>query len=79
MHTVRRSRGNGLIALAALGALALLLVPGGASAQQKKLTVKVETKSQSQALNRGELKVSYKSKGLDRVSATAKATPSGGR
>jgi virginiamycin B lyase len=78
MHTVRRSRGNGLIALAALGALALLLVPGGASAQQKKLTVKVETKSQSQALNRGALRVSYRSKGLDRVSATAKATPSGG-
>jgi virginiamycin B lyase len=77
MHTVRRSRGSGLIALAVLGSLALV-VPSGASAQKKTLKVKVETKSQTQALNQGALKVSYKSKGLDRVSATAKATPTGG-
>ncbi len=44
--------------------LAFLLVPSGASAQQKKLKVKVETKSQTQALNQGALKVSFKSKGL---------------
>jgi virginiamycin B lyase len=78
MHTARRSRGNGLIGLAALGALALLLVPSGASAQQKKLRVRVETTSQTQALNRGALRVSYRSRGLSQVSATARATLSGG-
>jgi virginiamycin B lyase len=77
MRIDRRSRRSGLLALAAVGALALL-APGGAGAQQKKLKVKVETRSQTQALNQGALKVSYKSKGLNQVSATAKATPSGG-
>lgn len=78
MQAVRRSPRSGLFALAGLGALALLLVPSGASAAKKKLKVKVETSSQTQALNQAALKVSYKSKGLDRVSATAKATPTGG-
>jgi streptogramin lyase len=78
MHRVRRSRGSGLIALAALGALALLLVPPGASAAKTKLKIKVVTSSQAQAQNQGVLKVSYRSKGLSKLSATAKATLTGG-
>jgi virginiamycin B lyase len=73
-----RTKTHALLALAALGALALLIAPSAASAARKTLKLKVETKSQTQALNRGALKVSFKSKGLDRVSATAKASPSGG-
>jgi virginiamycin B lyase len=78
MQTIRRLRRGGSVAVAGLGALALLLVPSAASAQQKKLKVSVETRSQTQAENQGALKVSYKSKGLNKLSATAKATPSGG-
>ncbi len=66
------------IALAVLGAVALLLVPSGAEAQQKKLKVSVETKSQTQALNQGQLRVKYNAKGLNKLTATAKATPSEG-
>jgi virginiamycin B lyase len=76
MQIVRRSRRSGLVALAALAATSLLVAPSGASAQ--KLKVKVKTSSQAQALNQGSLKVSFKAKGLDRVQATAKATPTGG-
>ncbi len=78
MYRVRRSRGSGLIALAALGALTLLVVPPGASAAKKKLSVKVATKSQTQALNQGALKVSYKAKGISKLSVSASATPDGG-
>jgi virginiamycin B lyase len=75
---VPSSRLSAGIALAVLGAMALMLVPSGAQAQKKKLKIKIETSSQTQALNQGTLKVSYKSKGLDKLSATAKATPTGG-
>jgi virginiamycin B lyase len=82
MHWVsgrtRRSKASALITTAALAALALLLVPSGAQAQKKKLKVSVETRSQTQALSQGVLRVSYKSKGLDKLSATAKARPSEG-
>jgi streptogramin lyase len=80
MHSGKgRSRFGALIALGTVGALAaLLLVPGGAMAQKKKLKVSVKTSSQAQALNQGALKVSYKSKGLNKLSATATATRSGG-
>ncbi len=75
MQTVRRSRRSGLLALTALGALALI-VPSGAAAQTK-LKVKVKTTSQTQAQNQGSLKVSYKAKGLNKLSVSAKATQSG--
>jgi virginiamycin B lyase len=77
MDGVGCSRARALAGLAALAAVTLSLVPTGASAQQKKLKVKVETNSQTQALNQGALNVSFKAKGLDSVKAIAKATPSG--
>jgi virginiamycin B lyase len=76
--SVPSSRSSAGITLALCGVLALLLVPSGAQAQKKKLKVSVATTSQTQALNQGELKVKFKAKGLDRVSATAKAIPTGG-
>jgi virginiamycin B lyase len=78
MHTVGRSRRSAAIVLGALGALALLLVAGQAQAQQKKLKVSVQTSSQTQAQNQGQLQVKYNAKGLDKLTATAKATPSEG-
>jgi virginiamycin B lyase len=75
---IRSSRSSAGMALAALGAVALMLVPSGAEAQQKKLKVSVETKSQTQALNQGQLRVKYNAKGLNKLTATAKATPSEG-
>ena len=69
------------VALATLmtGALALLLLaPSGALAAKKKLSVKVASSSQTQVQNQGALKVSYKTKGLSKVSASATATPDGG-
>jgi virginiamycin B lyase len=62
-----------------IGALALLLLaPGGALAAKKKLSVKVASSSQTQVSNQGALKVSFKAKGLSKVSASATATPDGG-
>jgi streptogramin lyase len=67
-----------LIAVA-VGALALLLLaPSGALAAKKKLSVKVASSSQTQVSNQGALKVSFKAKGLSKVSASATATPDGG-
>src|SRR5262245_49694061 len=61
------------------GALALLLLaPSGAIAAKKKLSVKVASSSQTQVENQGALKVSYKAKGLSKLSASATATPDGG-
>src|SRR5262245_30021787 len=61
------------------GALALLLLaPSGAIAAKKKLSVKVASSSQTQVENQGALKVSYKAKGLSKVTASATATPDGG-
>jgi virginiamycin B lyase len=64
--------------LIGIAAVALLLVPSGAQAQKKKLKVSVQTSSQNQALNQGQLQVKYNAKGLDKLTATAKATPSEG-
>jgi virginiamycin B lyase len=72
------TRARVLTTLIGIGALALLLVPSGAQAQQKKLKVSVQTSSQTQALNQGQLQVKYNAKGLDKLTATAKATPTGG-
>jgi hypothetical protein len=66
-----------LAAVVALGTLALL-APTGAQAANKKLKVRVATSSQAQAANQGALRVSYKAKGLTKVTVTAKATPGGG-
>jgi hypothetical protein len=73
----RRSRTVVLAAVVALGTLALL-APTGAQAAKKKLKVRVATSSQAQAANQGALRVSYKAKGLTKVTVTAKATPGGG-
>jgi virginiamycin B lyase len=77
----RAGRGAGARALiaVAVGALAvLLLAPSGALAAKKKLSVKVASSSQTQVSNQGALKVSFKAKGLSKVTASATATPDGG-
>jgi streptogramin lyase len=56
------------------GALALLLLaPSGAFAAKKKLSVKVASSSQTQVSNQGALKVSFKAKGLSKLTASATA------
>jgi virginiamycin B lyase len=68
-----------LTTLLMTGALALLLLaPSGALAAKKKLSVKVASSSQTQVQNQGALKVSFKAKGLSKLSASATATPDGG-
>ena len=65
-------------AMVALPVLAAMLLASSAHGAPKKLKVSVATSSQTQALNQGALKVKFNAKGLDSLSATAKATPSGG-
>jgi len=72
-------RFGAVAALVTCGALALLLLtPGGALAAKKKLQVKVASGSQTEVVSDGALRISYKAKGIKKLTASATATPDGG-